>query len=135
MSLRKVRCPMCRSTVHECKTGDEGCLHCDSCDFSWQQCSDGCRGWAVFESSTYGLEIERCDDCFAKFGAKITDDTFRTWPEALIELALEVSGPGVHRVTAIGRAMQVIEFVETDDATEMVVPPVEHAAPVGACAC
>ena len=131
---RRVRCPMCRSTVHRCKTGDEGCLHCDSCTFTWLQCSPGCRGWAIFDSDQYGTEIERCDDCFADFGSKITDDTFRTWPEALVELALELSGPGVHRVTAIGRGLQVPTFVEDDDGfTDLVIPPVDHAAPRASC--
>ncbi len=128
---RPIRCPKCRSHVHQCVSGDEGCLHCNRCDFTWLQCSDGCPGWAVFESDKYGTEIERCDDCFAEFGSKVTDDTFRVWPEALVELAAEVSGPGVHRVTAIGRAMQVPTFVEDDFGYSLVVPVVEHAAPVG----
>lgn len=30
---------------------------------SWEPCCDGCLGWGVFHSDTYGHEIERCQDC------------------------------------------------------------------------
>lgn len=31
---KKQRCPNCGSSVHQCSTGTQGCLHCDTCSWS-----------------------------------------------------------------------------------------------------
>jgi hypothetical protein len=40
------------------------------------------KGWIIAENDTYGLQIERCDNCFMIR----TDDEARTLPEAQQEL-------------------------------------------------
>ena len=72
MQKQTQRCPACQSTMHQCKTGEPGCMHCDSdndCAESFYFCDPGCPGWfvAVEEEVPSGLkgwmQIHRCDDC------------------------------------------------------------------------
>lgn len=131
---REPLCPRCRSTTHQCTTGDEGCLHCDNdeCGFTWLQCSDGCKGWDVFESnSERGIGpsrfvICRCDECFSSARPRVYDDDFATWPEAQAALAAAVAEVDADWFASIGRA------VASSLATESVA---RNFCPVYRCRC
>lgn len=57
------------------------------------RCAPKCRGWDVFDSDSYGLEIEACGECNAyakeRHRPQLTDDDVALIPEARDELARE----------------------------------------------
>lgn len=51
-----------------------------------ERCADSCPGWYVFDTNTRrGLEIERCDECFAHLtdDQTVMDDDVERFPEAI----------------------------------------------------
>ncbi len=55
-----------------------------------ERCHPSCAGWDIFETNTSrGIEIERCDECFAHLpdDQTVMDDDVEQLPEAIEALA------------------------------------------------
>lgn len=57
-------------------------------------CSDGCPGWAIFETS-HGMDIESCDECWSGVPDGLLDEEAAAMPEAQTLLTKEAKHQGI----------------------------------------